>query len=343
MVPKMLNHVLPETVQAIRLCRSPGATLDLAAFELGRVNWDIPSAGEVAVRVTHLSMDPFERLRMGPGGAAPKIAPGEVVSGRGVGIVVASADACFREGDCVAGNFGWREGATVAATGLTLLQADTSAERYLSLLGPSGIAAYFSVAEVGRAVPGDTVVVAPAAGSVGSLAGQIAALRGARVVGIARGAEQCRAVANIAGFVAALDADGDLGPALAEACPSGVSLFIDGLGGSTHEKVMAQIAEHARVVLLGFVADYKEGFPAHYGNAAPILFKRARMTGFLLADWQDRFAEARNQLNAWEGAGLLRPLMTVWHGIERAPEAFCGLFGAARPGKNIVRLEAGKD
>lgn len=329
-------------VRAVRLRRHPGGLPLPDDFETSAERWESPEDGEIALRVTHLSIDPFERLRMTRGGPGPEIGVGEVVSGRAVGEVVETRTPLFREGDLAAGPFGWREGATVFAAMATPLGEDTSAERYLSLLGPSGLAAYFASVEVAKVSAADTVVVAPAAGSVGSLAGQIAGIAGSRVIGIARGAAQCAAVRRLPGFAGAIDAEGEVGGELRTLCPDGVSVFLDGLGGAVHDAVVANLAAHARVVLLGFVAEYGRPLPARYGNAAPVLFKRAQMSGFLLADWTDRFPRARAQLAAWADEDALRPLRTVWHGLECAPQAFCELFGAAAPGKHIVQLERGE-
>ena len=259
---------------------------------------------------------------------------------RGVGVVVRSRSEALSVGDQVAGDLGWCEGTSLPACDLEKVPPSVSPEIFLSLLGPSGLTAYFSMLEAGAVAPGETVVIAPGAGSVGSLAAQLARLRGARPIGIARGAEQCRAAAlAVPAYSAILDADDPaIATALEEICPEGISLFLDGVGGAVHEEVLAQLAPLGRVVLLGFIAQYGEEPPARYGNAAPVLFKRATMTGFLLADWHQHFCQARATLAAWAADGTIHPLQAVWQGLEQAPHAFCALFGAAKPGKHVVRL-----
>jgi NADPH-dependent curcumin reductase CurA len=207
---------------------------------------------------------------------------------------------------------------------------------HLNALGPSGMTAYFAMQVVGAPQPGETVVIAPAAGSVGSLAGQIAKLAGARVIGIAAGDAQCAALTQDLGFDAAVD-HRDLG-----ALPDGVNLFLDGVGGATHDAVMAKLAPRGRAVLLGFISGYSDGGPPRYGAAAPVLFKRARVEGFLLADWQDRFGEAQAAWARWLAEGAIRPRSTIWNGLERTPAAFAALFGEAGVGKQLVRVSEGE-
>ena len=296
-----------------------------------------PGDGEVLVAVGHLSMDPFPRLRMrADSRVGPPLPLNRAVEGRGVGRVIASRYAGFAEGDLVAGELGWRERAVVPGAALQPLDAALGPpERHLSTLGPSGLTAFFCAERLARA--GETLVIAPAAGSVGALAGQIARGRGARVVGLVSGERQRRFLLDELGFAAAVDhADPD---ALADACPDGVHAFLDGVGGAVHEAVMARLAVHGRVLLLGFIAGYNDFEPPRYGAALPILFKRASVEGFLLADHQARFDEARAVLAAMIDTGALRPVETIWHGLSQAPAAFASLFADAAPGKQIVAIE----
>ena len=206
---------------------------------------------------------------------------------------------------------------------------------HLGALGPSGLTAYFTTVALGGLREGETLAFTPAAGSVGSIAGQIARILGARTVGIASTGQ----LAALSGFGydagVALDGLADLGAA----CPDGIDLFIDGVGGAVHEGILPRVNLRARIVLLGFIAAYNEVGPPRYGNAASVLMKRARMEGFLLADWRDRFDEARTALSGWIAEGRLRNVETVWPGLEAAPAAFSALFGEALPGKQIVTIE----
>lgn len=318
----------------IILTRYPGERIDPAAdFALVDAPAPAPGEGEVLVRVTHLSMDPFPRMRMrADSRVGPPMALGRAVEGRGIGTVIESRHPAFRAGEHVAGETGWRELAVLPGDQLSGLEATGAPpERHLSVLGPSGLTAYFVAHVLGRPQPGQTVVIAPAAGSVGVLAGQIAKRSGARVIGIGSGS-QCTALKETLGFDEAVDH-----AAIDPAALGSVDLFIDGVGGPTHDAVLAAMAPRGRVILLGFIAGYGEG-PRPYGSMLPALMKRLQVEGFLLADWRDRFGEAKTQLAEWLGSGAIRPVETIWEGLDKAPAAFAALFGDAAPGKQIVRL-----
>lgn len=298
--------------------------------------------GEALVRVSHLSMDPFPRLRMSAATRmGPPMALGAAVEGRGVGVVVESRAPGLAVGDLVAGELGWREYAALPGDALQTLDASLGPpERHLSVLGPSGLTAFFTAERVAGA--GRTLVIAPAAGSVGVIVGQIARARGARVVGVVSGAAQADALRDRFGFAAVVDhvalaAQG--GDALASVCPDGVDDFLDGVGGAVHEAVMTRLNVGGRVVLLGFIAGYNDAAPPRYGSALPVLWKRATVSGFLLADHAKRFDEARAALSALVAAGTVAPAEHIWPGLSRAPAAFASLFGDAAPGKQIVRVE----
>jgi NADPH-dependent curcumin reductase CurA len=322
----------------IVLARYPEDRPAPADFALEEALLGALNDGELLVAVTHLSMDPFPRLRMAERPiAGPAIRIGDPIDSRGIGEVLESRHPAFRAGDLVSGDTGWRDMAVLLGDKVRRIDRELGpAERHLSLLGPSGLTAYFTIERVGQPQAGETALIAPAAGSVGSLAGQIAALRGARVVGVGRGAEQCGALVDKLGFSASVDSAnepldlGEVGP---------VHMFLDGVGGRLHDAVLPQLGPRARVILLGFISGYGSGAPPSYGNAAPILFKRARMEGFLLADWEAEFEAATRQLAAWADEGRIRPVESIWEGLESAPSAFAALFGDAPPGKQIVRVE----
>lgn len=296
-----------------------------------------PGPGELLVRVTHLSMDPFPRLRMSERSAAgPPMRLGATVEGRGVGQVIASRASGWSEGDWLIGEPGWQGIATIAAADAERIDVSLGEPSlHLGALGPSGLTAWLTVFALGGLHAGETMVFAPAAGAVGSIAGQIAALMGARAIGIAS-AGQVDALAGL-GYAGSLDHERI--DRFAELLADGVGLFVDGVGGPVHEAVLPFLKPRSRVVLLGFISGYNDSAPPRYGNAAPVLMKRARMEGFLLADWSDRFDEARTALSAWIREGDLRNVETIWPGLARAPEAFSALFGNTRPGKQIISIE----
>lgn len=293
--------------------------------------------GEVRVRVRALGMDPAVRMRMAVvSRMGPPMALGVAVGGRGVGRVLESRAAGFAMGDLVGGELGWREQAVVAGAALERLetagQADGAAEHaHLNALGPTGLAAWFAVEALAPRVA-ETCVIAPAAGAVGSLAAQLALRAGARVIGMGRGAGQLEYLRAMG--VEAAEADGDLA-----ALGGGVDCFLDGVGGALHGRVLRTLNPRARVLLIGFVAAYNDAGPPAYGDAAAILFKRATMSGFLLADHMARAPDARAKLAALIADGALRPAEALWHGLAKAPQAFAALFADAPPGKQIVILE----
>lgn len=304
-----------------------------------------PAPGQVLVRTVYLSMDPFPRLRMDPDAkAAPPLPLGTVMIGRGAGIVAASQHPSLRPGDAVAGDLGWQEYAAVDAERLRRLdpsQAPISAS--LHLLGSSGLAPYFALTECAQARAGETVVVSAAAGSVGLAAGQLARILGCRAVGIVRGAEQARALDETFGYAAALDGEAaDFAAQLAAACPGGVDVFLDSVGGALHNSVMERINPHARIVLVGYISGYNVpgGEPPEYGRIYQVIRQRARVMGFLVGDYAPRFGEATAQLAAWMQAGRLTMPESVTQGFENVPAAFAAIFGAARPGKQLVQIAA---
>lgn len=293
-----------------------------------------PGTGELLIEVTHLSIDPFPRLRMCEHPVAgPPIRPGDVIDSRGIGRVVESRHADYAIGDHVSGDVGWQSRCVLPGDAVQKIDLELgTAERHLSVLGPSGLSAYFAMHVVGQPSRGERVLIAPAAGSVGSLAAQIAKRSGAHVIGVGRGEDQSRRLLEMPGIDKAIDSE------KLEDVPDRIDLFLDGVGGALHEAVLRRLAPRARIVLLGFISAYGEDAPPRYGNAAPVLFRRARMEGFLLADWQEHFPEARARLSEWLRSGEIVPAESIWEGLERAPEAFAALFGQAPPGKQIVRL-----
>lgn len=289
--------------------------------------------GEVLVAVSHLSMDPFPRLRMRPDSrVGPPMALGETVGGRGVGRVLASKHPDWAVGDWLHGETGWQALARLSPTGCERIDTSLAPpERYLSVLGPSGLTAYLTTVAVGDVQEGQTFAFAPAAGSVGTIAGQIAKLKGARTIGLA-GATQTGAL-SVFGYDIGVD------HAAPEAVPDGIDVFVDGVGGPLHDALLAKLAPRACIVLLGFISGYNNDGPPRYGSAMPVLMKRARMEGFLLADWAHRFDEARTALAGWLTSGEIVPVETIWRGIDQTPAAFAALFGDAAPGKQIVSIE----
>jgi NADPH-dependent curcumin reductase CurA len=319
-------------MKALCLARYPEGAPRPEDFVLRDLPDPVPQAGEVLVAVTHLSMDPVPRLRMQP---QPPMGPpmriGAPVEGRGVGRVLQSRDPAFAPGDVVVGELGWQSRAVLPGERLQRA-AGARPQDHLNALGATGLAAWFVVDSLAPQ-PGETLLVAPAAGAVGSLVCQMAMARspGVRIVGTAIGPAQ-------RDFLRGLGVE-PIAPDAAWPGPGGIDLFVDGVGGALHDRMLAHLNPRARVLLLGFVSAYGDGAPPRYGNAAAVLMKRARMEGFLLADHLPRAAEAHAAIARMLAEGTLVPAETIHAGLASAPAAFAGLFADSPPGKQIVELE----
>jgi NADPH-dependent curcumin reductase CurA len=209
----------------------------------------------------------------------------------------------------------------------------------MSIYGPTGATAYFGMTDIGRPQPGETVVVSAAAGATGSVAGQIAKIAGARVVGIAGGPRKCRAVVEEFGFDACIDyKNGDVAAALKEYCPRGVDVYFDNVGGPILDAVLGRLASRARVVLCGVISSYLSGEHPGPANYVSLLSKTALMQGFNALDQWGRFDEAFAALRQWERDGLLVHRQTIFDGVESCVEALNGLFTGANIGKTLVKV-----
>ncbi len=326
----------------IILSRYPRGVPQPEDFELVETDVTELNEDEVLVETHCLSMDPAPRLRMdGAAKFPPPLPLGEVVMGRGAGIVRASRFSGLTVGDRVAGELGWQEHARVPGAQLRKVNPNAPLQSALGVLGPSGITAYFLIHDAAKVRAGDTVVICGAAGSVGSVAAQLAREVGARVVGIVGGADQARFVREELGAAVAvnyrsagLDAD------LASACPGGATVFLDSVGGSLHNSVLASIADHARIIAFGYISAYHNvaTVQAEYGSVYQIIRRRATLSGFLIGDYANRFGEALEYLSAALSAGTLKSFEHCVEGLERAPAAFAALFSGEPIGKQLVRV-----
>jgi hypothetical protein len=302
--------------------------------------------GEALIKVAMLSIDPTIRTWMDDApGYLPPIELGAVVRGGGAGVVVESCSERYAVGDIVFGMTGWQEWTlatsedrfTVIPSGLGLDLATV-----MNVLGVTGITAYFGIVEVGRVMPGDVVVVSGAGGATGSVAGQIARARGAgKVVGIAGGAEKCAEVVERYGFDACLDyREEHLRRRLREACPSGVDLYFDNVGGEILDTVLTTLALNARIALCGAISQYNEtGARRGIENTSALITRRARMEGFLVLDYASHFAEAQMELAGLVLSGALKHQEHVLTGLDRAPEALNLLFTGGNHGKMLVAVD----
>lgn len=327
------------TTDQITLAERPQGPVGPQNF--GRSQMELPELqqGQFLVAVRYLSIDPTIRGWMSYDTYLPKIGIGEVIRSGGAGEVIASRNDSFAVGTRVTAMTGWQS--HVVLDGAFRIPDGIGYEDALSTYGMTGLTAYVGMADIGKPQPGDTVVVSGAAGAVGSVAGQIARIRGARVVGVAGSSEKCRWVVDELGFDACIDyRSEDVGRRLREECPRGIDVYWDNVGGSLLNTVLGQIRDHARIVLCGSIADYDSGQvpvgPANLINAIP---RRALLQGFIVLDHLHRGQESAAALAGWAAEGLLVTRVDVSEGLDSAPAALRGLFDGSNTGKALVRLE----
>ena len=295
------------------------------------------------VRVLHISLDPAMRGWMNDGRSyVPPVGIGEVMRAGGLGRVVASRHPEFNVGDHVTGMFGVQDYALSDGRGVIRVDGEAAPlTKYLSVLGMPGMTAYFGLLEIGRPVAGETVVVSAAAGAVGQIVGQIAKLKGCRVVGIAGGAEKCRLIVEELGFDAAIDyKNEDVHAALRERCPDRIDVYFDNVGGDILDAVLTRLARHARIVICGSVSQYNNEGRAHGpANYMALLVDRARMEGFLVFDYAARYAEAASEMAGWIAEGRLKSVEHVVSGMEDFPESLLKLYRGENFGKLILAVD----
>ena len=298
--------------------------------------------GEALLRTTYVGLDAAVRTWLNDQpGYLPPVQLGEVIRAAGIGDVVATRCASFDVGDVVTTLSGFQDYVIIRDDIFSTPVPGEAVDQLavMSVYGPTGATAYMGMVDIGRPQPGETVVVSAAAGATGSVAGQIAKIAGARVVGIAGGPEKCRAVVEDFGFDACIDyKNDDLKAALKEHCPRRVDVYFDNVGGAILDAVLGRLATKARVVLCGVISSYLSGEhpgPANYVN---LLSKTALMQGFNALDEWGRFEEAFAALRRWEKEGLIRHRETVFEGIESCVDALNGLFTGANIGKMLVKL-----
>jgi len=332
--------------RAFRLRRRPDGPLAAADLELVDEPRRAPVEGEALVRTKLLSLDPASRIWMSDiRGYQPPVPVGDVMQGIGAGEVVDSRRDDLRVGDLVTGRLGWQELAIVPPDRrLRVLPRPLGAElsAYLGVLGHTGLTAYVGL-DIGRPLPGQTVVVSAAAGAVGSVAGQLARARGARVVGIAGGPEKCRHVVEDLDFDACVDRRAPSWRAeLDAATPDGVDVDFENVGGEIMDHVLMRLNLGARVVLCGMISQYDASGSrrAWTGqvNIGQILMQRATMRGFIVSDHPDMAEPATAEITRLLQDGRLRHDETILEGFERMPEALAQLFAGANTGKLLVRV-----
>lgn len=306
-----------------------------------------PEQGQVLLQTLYLSLDPYMRQLMNEIGPvyAPSVPLGAAMVGGTVNRVVASRNTRFQVGELVLGNAGWQE--YVLSDGQDLLALGSMERPSLALgdLGMTAFTAYVGLLDVGRPQAGETVVVAAATGAVGAMVGQIARIRGARVVGIAGDADKCRHAVEQLGFDACLDRrDPDLAEQLARACPDGIDVYFESVGGVVFEAVLPLLNIGARVPVIGHIAHYNETALALVKDPLPqlmaaLLQKRILMQGVVILDhYATRFEAFQRDMAAWSAAGQLHLREELVDGLEQAPAAFIGMLQGHNRGKLVVRV-----
>lgn len=303
-----------------------------------------PGPGEVLVRAVYLSIDPYMRGRISAARSyAAPVAIGDTMVGGVVGEVLVSRHPSLAPGDIVEGMLGWQTHAVAPAAALRRIDPSLAPiSTALGVLGMPGLSAYFALLEVGRPQPGDTVLVSAASGAVGAVVGQIARIAGCRVVGVAGSDAKVDYVVGELGFDAGINyrSVGDLTAAVGEACPGGVDVFFDNVGGTVHDAAMLNLALRARVVICGNISLYNRLDRQDTGlrHLRPLLVNRARMEGFLVMDHQPRYPEALARLGAWVREGRIRYRESIAQGLESAPRALAGLLEGRNFGKQLVQV-----
>lgn len=327
------------------LAERPTGNCEASTVRLEEHDVPEPGAGEALVRNRFLSIDPTIRTWMDDApGYLPPIAIDDVVRCASVAEVVSSNSDRYGVGDLVFGMSGWQDYA-IADEGersMETLPEGIDPTAALSVFGVTGMTAYFGLIDVGKIAEGDVVVVSGAAGATGSIVGQIARIKGATtVVGIAGTPEKCAWLVDELGFDAAVNyKQDDVAAALREACPNGIDLFFDNVGGEILDICLGQVALRGRIVLCGAIATYNEkGKVAGPGNYRMLIARRGRMQGFIILDYLGRFPEAQMQMGSWIADGKVKFTTHLVEGLENAPAALNLLFTGGNTGKVIVAVE----
>lgn len=316
-------------------------------FEVVRTPVPTPGPGEVLVKAQFLSLDPYMRGRMSDAKSyAKSVELGDVMEGATVGEVVASNDARFAPGDVVAGGKGWQHYCVVPADALRKVDTRIAPlSAYTGLLGMPGLTAWVGLEDIGQPKPGETVVVSAATGAVGQVVGQIAKARGAKVVGIAGGQAKCDFAVRELGFDACLDHRGDLNAQLDQACPEGVDVYWENVGGAVQAAVFPRFRDFGRMVMCGMIAQYNTAPGADTSGAAAgpnlgaVVRKRLKIQGFIVFDtgWP-RYGQFLAEMHLLIRAGALKWREDIVDGLENAPRAFIGLLRGENFGKLIIRM-----
>ena len=326
----------------VLLVEKPRGKLAPSNFRLADGAMPAPKDGEALLRVKYISLDAANRAWMQGATYRSAVDAGSVMAGGAIAEVQDSKASGFTKGDLVFADTGWQDYAALPASALIKVPRLEPMTHLLSVYGIAGLTAYFGLLRVGEPKAGETVVVSAAAGSVGSLVGQIAKIKGCRVVGIAGGAEKCAWLKNELGFDEAVDYKaGNLFAALKAAAPKGIDVYFDNVGGDILEACLPQMNMHGRIACCGAVSAYDGAPPAAGPRGVPglLVVKRVRMQGFIVMDYYADSAAAIAEMQQWVAAGKLKVQEDVIVGLENTPAALIGLLAGENRGKRMVKVD----
>ena len=332
---------MPETNHQVILSQKPQGKLTPASFTLAESPIPTPGEGDVLVKAKYVSLDAANRAWMQGVTYRAGLETGEVMAGGALAEVVESRTPNLAPGDLVVAETGWQEYAAVPGERLAKLPKVEPLTHLLSVYGVTGLTAYFGLLRIGEPKPGETVVVSAAAGAVGSIAAQIAKLKGARAIGIAGGAAKCGWLTGELGLDSAIDyKQGDVRRQLRAAAPEGIHVYFDNTGGDIFEAALFNMANHGRIVCCGAVSQYDDVPPAHGPRGVPglIVTKRLKVQGFVVMDFYDGREAALAELEDWVESGKLKVQEDVIDGLENLPDALIGLLAGENRGKRMVRV-----
>lgn len=335
--------MLPETQKQIQLVSRPEGMPVKEDFLYKEIDVPTPSKGEVLVKTLYLSVDPYMRGRMSD--AKSYVAPfqlNEALSGGAVGEIVESESDHFKKGDFVVGMLPWQEYSLANEKEVRSIDPDVAPiSTHLSILGMTGLTAYFGLMDIGQPKEGETVVVSGAAGAVGSVVGQIAKIKGARVVGIAGSEEKVSYLTDTLGFDEGINykTTDNIYKTLKEACPNGIDVYFENVGGEIGDAALSLLNKHARVPVCGAISSYNKTDRDLGPRVQTKLIKSsALMKGFVVNDYNDRFKEGATELGQWLSQGKLQYEETITEGLDNVTDAFLGLFQGKNIGKQLVKI-----
>lgn len=325
----------------ILLVEKPSGKLGPEHFKMVEGTMPEPRDGEALLRVRYISLDAANRAWMHGATYRSAVEANSVMAGGGIAEVVSSTAPELAPGDIVFADTGWQEFAAVPAKHLTKMPKLEPMTHLLSVFGIAGLTAYFGLLEIGKPREGETVVVSAAAGSVGSIVGQIAKIKGCRVIGIAGGADKCHWLTSELGFDAAVDyKDGAVFKALRAAAPEGIDVYFDNVGGDILEACIPQMNNYGRIVCCGAISQYDGAPSAHGPRGVPglIVVKRLVMQGFIVMDFMKESQHALADLQGWVKSGKLKVQEDIIDGLQNTPKALIGLLAGENRGKRMVKL-----